>query len=218
VTKRKHVVLDFTEEATRLGYLPFTAFDPFSRMAFDGYIGEWAWPLLEKKLKEPGKASPLWTVQFCSAILKLGLDVCSSQDDLYEFVTKSEAFKAAAKARRSWQFWTWRHFDKLKAKLLDLPPEIRERALKKCSDFEHGFRGRHKIPKPKKPPPPPKEKPAKAAPKPAPKPAAKPAPKPVPPPPKPRQGASRAPVVVVRRSTAPAPVIVRKTRLTEDKR
>lgn len=89
--------------AKRDSYFPFIQFRKKSFRAFKEMYGDWSFPLMEKRLQDPRKIGPLWAAQFIGAVKILGVEACESAENIFEFVTQSDAFSEAKEERMKFQ-------------------------------------------------------------------------------------------------------------------
>ncbi len=92
-----------THIAKRDGYYPFIQFRKKSYLAFKKMYGDWAFPMMEEKLQDPTKIGPSWAAQFVGAVRRIGLQECGDQKNLFEYVTRHEAFSDAIVERKTFQ-------------------------------------------------------------------------------------------------------------------
>ena len=88
--------------ARKFGYAPFSNLGFYTyRWIKEQYAG-WVLPMMAASLEKPEDVYPVWGVQFADAMDALGQKACEGSDNLYAFVTGSEAWAEASVVRKEY--------------------------------------------------------------------------------------------------------------------
>ncbi len=121
--KVQHPPLLFEKSAAHFGYMPWVQFSFVHWLVFRKAIKNETFELMNRCLKDPSKAHPVWAFHFAKAIEDIGLAECESAEELHSFVTMHVQYRKVRKSRKAYKDAVKKQTSEMGAMIALMPSE-----------------------------------------------------------------------------------------------